>query len=197
MMEASGSFPQHQGIPPEIENSKKEWKVGIALFRQGHYSFSTARVNHRPSPPSTAAQPASVKKLLASVCGCMQSGSRLGQNHPLPQQTAKTKDNGTTDPPTSQTLPFTSDASIAADRSILQMRKNKRFLPPKKLHQPTPSPSPSWRRPHDHFLQSPRLPSGRLQSHHQPILPDAQWHLITAYGSRLGSQASTHNSLHV
>lgn len=41
------------------------------------------------------------------------------------------------------------------------------------------------------------LVSGTFQSHHQPTLPNAQWHLIIAYGSRLGSQASTHNSLHV
>lgn len=41
------------------------------------------------------------------------------------------------------------------------------------------------------------LVSGKFQSHHQPTLPNAQWHLIIAYGSRLGSQASTHNSLHV
>lgn len=42
MMESSGSFTQHQVIPPEIENSKREWKVGIALLSQGHYCFSAA-----------------------------------------------------------------------------------------------------------------------------------------------------------
>lgn len=41
------------------------------------------------------------------------------------------------------------------------------------------------------------LASGKFQSHHQPKLPNTQRHLIIAYGSRLGSQASTHNSLHV
>lgn len=110
---------------------------------EGGHSFAQPRplllfscwVKHRSLSASTAAQPAwaawvaSVKKLSLSVCWYMQNGSRLRQNHPLPQQKAKTKDNGTTGPPTSQTLPFTSDVTIAADRSKAKMRENKRFLP--------------------------------------------------------------------
>ena len=55
----------------------------------------------------------------------------------------------------------------------------------------------SCRMPYYYLLQSCSLASGKFQSHHQPTLSNAQWHLIIAYGSRLGSQASTHNSLHV
>lgn len=65
------------------------------------------------------------------------------------------------------------------------------------IHKATALQILSCRMPYYYLLQSPSLASGKFQSHHQPTLPNAQWHLIIAHGSRLGSQASTHNSLHV
>lgn len=96
-----------------------------------------------------------------------------------------------------QIKPDTRATSITADLRQREVREIKVSQKNKAKYTAQPSTKSCCREPPYYLLQSPRLVSGKFQSHHQPTLPNAQWHLIIAHGSRLGSQASTHNSLHV